>query len=357
MEALQSGRMERAVSQLNILVDIGHPGHVHFYKYPMRIWAENGHNVIVVCRDIQIVSSLLRSIGLKAAVVSRKRKGAVGLLVELVEHAARTISVIRKEKVDICTAVGGTFTVIPSALTRRACVVFNDTEAAVVENAITTQFASVVATPSSFAVDIGPKQLLYRGQHELCYLSDDVFTPDSAVPARYGYNPEDGYCIVRFISWDAGHDIGLRGLSAEEKVQIVEHLAGQGPVLVVPEGDVPSSIQRYCAKILPEDFHDILAFARRCVTEGATTASEACVLGVPSVYVNPLVAGTLTHLASLGLLEIVSGREEVYSALKALDVRFPSMEQAYVRAERYRRSCVHVAQFVAELVERFGGAS
>jgi len=342
------------VSQLNILVDIGHPAHVHFYKYPMRIWAENGHNVIVVCREIPIVSSLLKSMKLDAKVVSRKRKGAAGLLVELGEHAARTIPVILKNKVHVCTAVGGTFTVVPSALTRRACVVFNDTEAAVVENAITTPFASVVATPSSFAADFGPKQLRYRGQHELCYLSSDVFTPDSAVPARYGYNPKDGYCIVRFISWDAGHDIGLRGLSAEEKIQIVEHLAGQGPVLVVPEGDVPSSVQRYCAKILPEDFHDILAFARRCVTEGATTASEACILGVPSVYINPLVAGTLTHLASLGLLEMVTRKEAVYSALRALDVRFPSMEQACEFAEQYRRSCVHVAQFVAELVERFG---
>lgn len=354
MEDLQSGPLEKAVSQLNILVDIGHPAHVHFYKHPMRIWAENGHKVFVVCRDIPIVSSLLNSMGLDATVVSKKRKGPVGLLVELCEHAARTIPVILKNKVHVCTAIGGTFTAVPSALTRKACVVFNDTEAAIVENTITTPFASVVATPTFFTADFGSKQLRYRGQHELCYLSSDVFTPDSTVPARYGFSPNDGYCIVRFISWDAGHDLGLRRLSAEEKVKIVDYLASQGPVLVVPEGEVPSSIQQYCVKILPEHFHDMLAFARRCITEGATTASEACILGVPSVYINPLVAGTLTHLASLGLLEMVTRKGAVYSALEALDVRFSHMDQAHECAQRYRQSCVHVAQFVAELVERFG---
>ncbi len=38
----------------------------------------------------------------------------------------------------------------------------------------------------------------------------------------------------------------------------------------------------------PEDFHDLLYFASCCVTEGATTATEACVLGTPVLYANPV---------------------------------------------------------------------
>ena len=42
--------------------------------------------------------------------------------------------------------------------------------------------------------------------------------------------------------------------------------------------------------IAPEKMHDVIAHAAFFLTEGATMASEACMLGVPYLYINPLQA-------------------------------------------------------------------
>ena len=43
------------------------------------------------------------------------------------------------------------------------------------------------------------------------------------------------FSIVRFVSWGAGHDIGHKGLSTEDKVQIVDELSRHTRVLISSE--------------------------------------------------------------------------------------------------------------------------
>jgi predicted glycosyltransferase len=51
----------------------------------------------------------------------------------------------------------------------------------------------------------------------------------------------------------------------------------------------------YTLKISPEKMHDLEANAKFMVTEGATMASEAFVLGVPYLYLNPLMCGYIDY--------------------------------------------------------------
>ncbi len=65
-------------------------------------------------------------------------------------------------------------------------------------------------------------------------------------------------------------------------------------VFLVPEGGaLPARWESHRLRIPPDYFHDALAFARLVVTEGASTASEAACLGVPSVYLNTTERGYL----------------------------------------------------------------
>ena len=51
----------------------------------------------------------------------------------------------------------------------------------------------------------------------------------------------------------------------------------------------------YVLKISPEKMHDLEANAKFMVAEGATMASEAFVLGIPYLYLNPLMVGYIDY--------------------------------------------------------------
>ena len=51
----------------------------------------------------------------------------------------------------------------------------------------------------------------------------------------------------------------------------------------------------YVLKISPEKMHDLEANAKFMIAEGATMASEAFLLGVPYLYLNPLIVGYIDY--------------------------------------------------------------
>ena len=58
---------------MNILVDIGHPGHVHLFRIPIQNWSEHGHNVVVSIRERDIVGQLLKAYDIPYHVASTAR--------------------------------------------------------------------------------------------------------------------------------------------------------------------------------------------------------------------------------------------------------------------------------------------
>jgi len=164
-------------------------------------------------------------------------------------------------------------------------VVFDDSEHERLVAGLTHRFADVVCTPSGFDRDV-PNQRRYDGFHELAYLHPNRFTPDPAALQRHGVDPESSYAVVRFVAWDAHHDLGRRGFSPAGKQQLVERLDEHGTVYVTAEGEP----RRRWADPLPvEAIHDLLAFADCYVGDSQTMATEAAVLGTPAVRTSAFV--------------------------------------------------------------------
>lgn len=44
---------------MRILVDVGHPAHVHLFRNAIHIWHQRGHRVVVTTRDKKVTSRLL----------------------------------------------------------------------------------------------------------------------------------------------------------------------------------------------------------------------------------------------------------------------------------------------------------
>ena len=50
---------------MKTLIDIGHPAHVHFFRQPIRLLKQNGHNVIITSRDNEVALELLHVLALE----------------------------------------------------------------------------------------------------------------------------------------------------------------------------------------------------------------------------------------------------------------------------------------------------
>ena len=78
-------------------------------------------------------------------------------------------------------------------------------------------FTRYVYTPNCFIKDFGKKQIRFNGFIEMAYLHPEYFNPDPSVIRILGIKPNEKYIIIRFVSWNANHDIGFSGLKEKEK--------------------------------------------------------------------------------------------------------------------------------------------
>jgi hypothetical protein len=145
----------------------------------------------------------------------------------------------------------------------------------------------------------------------LAYLHPDRFTPDPELVAELGIDPDRPYAVIRLVGWGAHHDVGHHGFDRDGLVRFVEDLAEHVQPCVTVEGELPAELERYRLAIPYRQIHHVLAFASLYVGEGATMASEAAVLGTPSVYVNTLEAGTIDMFVESGMMTWSTNAEEV----------------------------------------------
>ena len=146
---------------MNILIDIGHPAHVHFFKHSVKEWRNLGHQVFIVARKKDVTIELLDEYGFDYKFMSTAKKGLVALAKELLEHDYKLLIFAKEKNIDIMLNIGGTFIVHPGKLLGIPTIVFSDTEHAKISNVITYPFASHICTPDCYFDDLGKKQIKY----------------------------------------------------------------------------------------------------------------------------------------------------------------------------------------------------
>lgn len=271
---------------MKILADISHPAHAWFFKNAINKWREHGHEVMIVARDKEMNLRLLDLFGFEYKLLSKMRKGLGGLFIEMIEHEAKLFKVCRKFKPDAMVQIGGTFIAHVGKVLGIPSLVFYDTDNATLQNAITYPFSSVICTPDCYPHDLGKKHVRYPGYHELAYLHPDNFTPDSGVLDDLGLKKDDRFYLLRFVSWDASHDVGESGLSYENKLRIAQKLEETGRVFITSEAPLPAEFEKYRIKVDVDRIHSLMAYCSIYVGESATMASECAVLGVPAIYIS-----------------------------------------------------------------------
>lgn len=338
---------------MRILIDMGHPGHVHLFKHFIREMRDRDHEVLVTARDKKIIGDLLRSHDLDFQTVGRVRDGFLPLLLEWAQRDIGIYRIARRFRPDILLGVGNPSIAHAATLLRKPSIIFTDTEHARFGNRITFPFADVICTPSSYRDDLGKKQVRYDGFHDLAYLHPDRFTPDPGVLDEIGLKPDERLIVVRFVSWNASHDVGQHGI--RDRVGFVRALEPYGRVLITSEGEVPDELQQYQIRVPPEKLHDLLYFATLTVGEGGTTASESAVLGTPAIFVSTTAkyCGVFDDLASFGLLWTTESDQDAISRAVSL-LRDPALKEAAAgKRARLVDAKVDVTAFMVWFVENY----
>lgn len=271
---------------MKLLIDINHPAHVHYFKNLIKILKQKGHRVVITSRDRFPAFQLLDACGED---YYDRGKGSGSFLGKLLYIPAADFRLLRralKTKPDLFLSFGTPYPNHVARLLRKPGVNFQDTENANLMFAVTRPFSSLYCTPACFKKDLGKNHIRFNGYMELAYLHPNYFTPDDSIYKYLKISREEKYVVLRFVSWQASHDIGHSGISLEMKRKAVHRFSEYARVFITSEGELPDDLTPYQIRIPPERMHDALAYAALLYGESATMASECAVLGTPAIYLD-----------------------------------------------------------------------
>lgn len=271
---------------MRILIDINHPAHVHYFRNFFKIMQAKGHEILFVSRNKEIEHRLLHSFGIPFVDRGKGRDGKIGKFVYLVYANYKLFRIAQKFKPDLFLNFLHPY---PSQVARflgKPSLVFSDTEHASLHHRLTVPFATKIFTPSCYRIDLGPKHVRFKGYMELAYLHPNYFVPNKDILDILGVSENEKYVIVRFVSWAAAHDFGHTGMSLENKRKAIHEMSKIAKVFISSERDLPEDLEPFRIRIPFDKIHDAIFFSSLLFGESATMASEAAVLGTPSIFID-----------------------------------------------------------------------
>jgi predicted glycosyltransferase len=288
---------------MKILIDIGHPAHVHYFKNLIKIMESKGHEFLVVARDKEVSLNLLHIYGINFKSRGKGPKSLIGKLLYAIKANIFIFKQARKWKPDILLSFGSPYAAHISKIIGKPHIALTDTEHARLIILAFAPFTETIITPDCYFNKFIEKQIRFNGYFELSYLAPKYFTPNQLIKQELNINKNQKVVLFRFISWGASHDIGQSGISLNNKNKLTELFINKSyKVLISAEGELSPDLEPFRIKISPEKIHDVLSAVDIFIGESGTMATEAAILGTPSVYFNSLDAGVFQDEVKYGLL-------------------------------------------------------
>lgn len=270
---------------MKIVIDFGHPAHVHYFKHFIKEMTDNGHEIMCFARERYPIQELLNAYGIEVINRGRGSNKLVGKALNFFRVVWFIYYHSRKFKPDILMSFSGIYTTFAAVLLGAKAISLDDTETASKVHSVCKPFVDLILTPECYKLDLGRKHVKFPGTLDMAYLHPNRFTPNESVLDELGLEISERFAIVRFVSWQAHHDAGCKGLSPDSKRKLVTHLAAKMKVFISSESELPPDLREYEIKIKPEHMHSVLAFATIFIGESGSMTTECAVLGTPNIHV------------------------------------------------------------------------
>lgn len=279
---------------MNILIDIGHPGHVHLLRNVAKELEGKGHRIYYSVRDIPVAKHLMEHYGMKPWLdLGGKKDSLLGKALTVAHQDVEILRFVRKNHIGLGLSSGLVLSHV-SKLSKMRSFVFDDDDDAVEPLSVKYEhpLSNVVFTPDCIRRKT-KHAVYYAGTHELAYLHPHRFTPDPSVLQRAGIQNGERFFIMRFVALKGHHDVGQQGLTMVQKKALVELLKPHGRVIITSERAIEPEFEQYRLPVPPEDIHSLMAYSSMFLGDSQTMTSEAAILGVPALKCNTF-AGRLS---------------------------------------------------------------
>jgi len=337
---------------MKIIVDIGHPAHVHLFKNVAADLIGRGHKVLFTLREKEKEIELLKSYGFQYKSFGKKYNSLGGKVYGMLKFDFLQTLTALNFKPDLFISHGSIYAAHASAVLGKPNIALEDT-GNLEQIRLYRPFTKAILSPDVIGVDLGSKHFLYPGYHELAYLHPRYFTPDQSVYDLLGIPAGSPYAILRFIGWNATHDIGKRGLTSALKKKLIRYLDRRMRVFVSSENSEKDEYSAYRISIPAERMHDVLAFASVYIGEGTTMDAEAAILGTPSFYVSDVKGQNCEELEKYGLAYVFPKPDGLLDKVEEV-LNVPALKQTMTkRKEKMLSDKIDLTSFITWFIEKY----
>lgn len=342
---------------MNILIDIGHPAHVHLTKHLAHLMEDKGHQVLFTCRQKEFIIQLLEAEGFRYVSFGKKYTTTLKKLWGMAKFDYMLWKTSLKFHPDIFISHGSMYAAQVAALMRKPHISFEDTYN-LEQVRLYRPFTELILTGDyQHTVLSETKEFHMAGYHALAYLHPNRFTPDENVLDELGVAKGEKYVVVRFVAWNASHDIGHKGVSMENKERMVREFSKIARVFISSEGDLPEMFDKYRLPTHPNRIHHVIAFSSLVMGESSSMAEEAAMLGVPSIFLNDKGTWYTKNLEQdYGLIfNLTESEEDQQKAIqKSIEILSQTNKQDWVeKTQRMLKDKIDVTAFVEWIVENY----
>ena len=343
---------------MNILIDINHPAHVHLYRNVYKMLVEKGHKVLVVVKEIPSAMKLLDLYGIPYVNIGKKDDSIMRKGMDQLVYDKRLLKIVREHHTDI--GLGSSIN-IPhvSKMNRMKSIILDDDDDGA--EPLFVKFGHPFADTILSPVDTprrSKKKIYVHAYHELAYLHPNRFQPDSSVLQEAGVIQGEPYFILRFNAFKAHHDVGVVGLTIENKRRLVEYLKTKGKVFITTERDIDDEFKPYQLKVSPEKAHSLMYYATMLIGDSQTMTSEAAVLGTPAIRCNTFV-GRIHYLEeeehkyNLTYGFCPEQSEAMFQKIEEL-LSMPNLKEEWqIRRQKMLSEKIDYAQFLTWFIENY----
>lgn len=341
---------------MRILIGMSHPKHVYMFKNFIKGMEKRGHEIKILAIKKDITENLLRQFKLPYTIIGKNPPSIYKKILSVPKWEYLTLKFARKFNADIYIGQALPNFAHVSAILKKPYIIFEDTEIATTVQKVCFPFANSIVTPSCYKTNLGKKHVIFEGFYELAYLHPNYFTPDPTILADLGVGKNDKYIVMRFVGWNALHDIGQRGFDTEMTIKLIKELEKYAKVFITSENLLPKELKNYEIKTSPERIHDLLYYADLYIGEGATMASEAAILGTPSIYISSLT----------GYLGNIEELEKKYELMQTFDDPLGALNTAIemlntgnlkekwnIKREKLLNDKIDVTKFMIDFIDNY----
>ncbi len=301
---------------MNVLISISHPAWAHQFNNIIKLLKKRGHNVTVLVIKKDKNWEILDEYEIDYKVIGKSTgKGKIDkafiVLTSTIKHLYYGI----KYKANVYIGRPSPMMAIAAFLHRKKNIAYCDTERSVESLWFSKKLSYKILTPKMYRKDLGKVQMRVETFKELFYLHPNYFKPNPEDLKLVNIKEGEKFTFLRFVAWNASHDLGHKGFSNEEKMKLIKHLEKYGKVLVSSEEELPEEFNKYTIKVPHKKLHSIMSFAQLFVGDGLTMAFECNVMGVHSIFTSELTSGAGDEM------------EKVYKLMYQIDDRENMLEK------------------------------